>query len=82
MTDLLVYADFDFLPSAEKMGTLRFDRVRGNEVYSFSYEREWLARHGSILLGGDLLPVSGVQYSGGDIFACFSDALPDRWGER
>jgi len=80
MTDLLVYADFDFLPSAEKMGTLRFDRVRGNEVYSFSYEQEWLARHGSILLGGDLLPVSGVQYSGGDIFACFSDALPDRWG--
>lgn len=32
--------------------------------------------------GEDLLPYPGMQYThaGQDIFACFSDVLPDRWG--
>ena len=81
MKELLVYADFDFLPSAEKTGVLRFDMVRGNEVYSFSFDPEWLARHGAIGFGEDLLSVPGIQYGNGGIFACFSDALPDRWGK-
>ena len=64
------------------MGELSFDSVRGNETYSFSYDKEWLANHGDVFLSEDLQNFPGIQYTrpGRDIFACFSDALPDRWG--
>lgn len=80
MRQLLVYADFDFLPSPQELGVLSYDRVRGNEVFSFSYRTEWLAQHGGISLGKDLFAAPGLQYAQDGIFGCFSDALPDRWG--
>lgn len=80
MRSLYVFADFDFLPSPCKVGILHFDRVRGNEVYSFSYSLPWLSDHGGIVLSKDLFPTSGPQYAQDGPFGCFSDALPDRWG--
>lgn len=80
MRSLIVYADFDFLASPVEVGVLNYDRVRGKEVFSFSYRPEWLARYGGITLGRDLFTVSGLQYAREGIFGCFSDALPDRWG--
>ena len=81
MKKLLVYADFHFLPSSQKLGVLNYDRVRGNEVFSFSYDQTWLNNNGNIRLGGDLNTFSGLQYApSGSIFGCFADSLPDRWG--
>ena len=82
MEKLFVYADFDWLDSSSIVGELSFDSVRGNETYSFSYEKDWLSKCGDVFLSEDLQNLSGVQYTrpGRDIFACFSDALPDRWG--
>jgi len=81
MNKLLVYADFHFLPAMEKLGTLNYDRVRGNEVFSFSYDLDWLNQYGNIRLGGDLGTFPGIQYApSNSIFGCFSDSLPDRWG--
>lgn len=80
MRSLFVYADFDFLPAPCLVGTLNYDRVRGNEVYSFSYSPQWLSDYGGISLSKDLFTTSGPQYSQDGLFGCFSDALPDRWG--
>ena len=82
MTSLFVYADFDWLDTPQLIGELSCDSVRGSEIYGFSYNKEWLAKHGEMFLSEDLQNYPGIQYtrSGKDIFACFSDALPDRWG--
>ncbi len=82
MDRLFVYADFDWLAAPTLVGELSFDSVRGNETYSFSYDKEWLAKYGDIFLSEDLQNFPGVQYTRPerDIFSCFSDALPDRWG--
>lgn len=82
MDRLFVYADFDWLDIPMLVGELSFDSVRGNETYSFSYDKEWLAKYGDVFLSEDLQNFPGVQYTRPerDIFSCFSDALPDRWG--
>lgn len=82
MERLFVYADFDFLTAPQFVGELSFDSVRGTETYSFAYDKLWLANHSDMFLSEDLQNFLGVQYTrpGRDIFACFSDALPDRWG--
>ena len=82
MKRLFVFADFDWLESPELIGELSFDSVRGNETYGFSFSKDWLSKHGDIFLSEDLQNFTGIQYTrpGQDIFSCFSDALPDRWG--
>lgn len=82
METLHVYADFDWLKSATLMGVLGHESLRGSDSYSFSFDKEWLLKYGSLFLGPDLNNYPGQQYTrpGRDIFGCFSDALPDRWG--
>ena len=82
MEKLFVYADFDWLNTFELIGELSFDSVRGNETYGFSFSPAWLSSHGDIFLGEDLNVFTGWQYTppGKEIFSCFADALPDRWG--
>lgn len=82
MQKLFVYADFDWLDKPLLIGVLSCDSVRGNEIYGFSFDNEWLAKYGDVFLSDDLQNYTGTQYtrSERDIFACFSDALPDRWG--
>ena len=82
MKKLFVYADFDWLETSQLIGELSYDSVRGSETYGFSYDKEWLAKYGDVFLSEDLQNYTGIQYTRPerDIFACFSDALPDRWG--
>ena len=81
MKKLYVYADFDWLDT-QLIGELSCESVRGSQTYGFSYDKEWLARYGDVFLSEDLQNYTGIQYTRPecDIFACFSDALPDRWG--
>ena len=82
MKKLYVYADFDWLDTPQLIGELSYDSVRGSETYGFSYDKEWLVKYGDVFLSEDLQNYPGIQYTRPerDIFACFSDALPDRWG--
>lgn len=82
MQKLFVYADFNWLDTPQLIGELTGDSVRGSEIYGFSYDKEWLAKHGDVFISEDLQNYTGIQNTGPghDIFACFSDALPDRWG--
>ena len=80
MNNLYVYADFDWLKKSVLIGVLSYQRVRGGDSYSFEFDKNWLAIYGGIFLSSDLRNFSGRQYSEKEIFGCFSDSLPDRWG--
>lgn len=82
MERLLVFADFDWLDKPELVGELCYEKLRGSESYAFRFDDNWLKFHAGIKLSEDINNYPGLQYTqpGNDIFSCFSDALPDRWG--
>lgn len=82
MNILYIYGDFDWLESPLLIGELGYVSLRGSDSYSFKFDNNWLAKYGSIFLSADINNYPGQQYArpGKDIFGCFSDALPDRWG--
>ena len=82
MKKIFVYADFDWLPEAEFVGELTMDNIRGGETYGFRFDDDWLKHHSDLMLSCDLNNYTGMQYTQAnkDIFGCFSDSLPDRWG--
>ena len=67
----------------ELMGMLYVSDIRGKELFSFEYKKDWIHSTGSsFLLDPDLLLFEGRQYvpSGKPLFGVFSDSCPDRWG--
>ena len=82
MKRLYVFADFDWLKEPRLIGELSYESLRGSDSYGFCYKDEWLKDYGGLFLSDDLNNYPGQQYTapGKDIFGCFSDALPDRWG--
>ena len=82
MEKIYVFANFDWLKCPELIGELGFENIRGSESYNFSFADSWIKEHPDIFLSHDINNYSGVQYTmpGKNIFGCFSDALPDRWG--
>src|SRR5574344_2039000 len=82
MNTLYVYGDFDWLERPQLIGELGYESLRGSDSYSFIYNNEWLSKYGNIFLSADINNYPGQQYTqpDRDIFGCFSDALPDRWG--
>ena len=82
MRTLYVYADFDWLDEPMLVGELGYESLRGSDSYSFKYDNDWLRQYGGLFLSADINNYPGQQYTqlGRDIFGCFNDALPDRWG--
>lgn len=82
MKRLYVFADFDWLKAPRLVGELSYESLRGSDSYGFCYSDDWLRDYGNLFLSDDLNNYPGPQYTapGKDIFGCFSDALPDRWG--
>jgi serine/threonine-protein kinase HipA len=80
--EIFVYADWVGLPSCLKMGILRAERSKGEEVFSFEYDDEWLKSGFSQELDPDLKLYTGPQYLSDDKmnFGLFLDSSPDRWG--
>jgi serine/threonine-protein kinase HipA len=79
-----VHVCVDLEPFAQPrvMGTLRRQRARAGEVFSFEYDRAWLAGAEAFSFDPDLALVSGPQYPAADraTFGIFLDSSPDRWG--
>ena len=82
MKRITVYADFNFLASAQEIGTLGYEHVRGKDHFIFEYSREWLMRHGGLVLSGDLINAPALQHprSADSVFGFVKDSFPDRWG--
>ena len=82
MRTLYIYADFDWLDEPLLVGELGYESLRGSDSYSFTFDNDWLRQYASLFLSADINTYPGPQYTqpDRDIFSCFSDALPDRWG--
>lgn len=79
---IYVYADWENLSGSTFMGILRTEQVRGKEIFSFEYEKNWLKLNQAILLDPNLSWYSGPQFLSDDKlnFGLFLDSSPDRWG--
>jgi serine/threonine-protein kinase HipA len=77
-----VYLDWHELAGLQKLGILQTELLRGKEVFSFSYNKEWLESGFAMLLDPDLGLYGGPQYLRDDKpnFGLFMDSSPDRWG--
>ena len=82
MRKIYVYADFDWLKTAVLVGELGYESLRGTASYSFCYDHNWLRQYSDLYLSADINNYTGLQFTqpDRDIFGCFGDALPDRWG--
>ena len=80
--DISVYGDWFELKGPTRMGTLSVTHVKGREVFSFNYDKEWINRGQAQTLDPDLQLFSGPQYPAPDKknFGIFLDSSPDRWG--
>jgi serine/threonine-protein kinase HipA len=76
-----VYGDWEKLYKPILIGILTAVRIRGKEVFSFEYEKDWLQSN-YIQLDPDLQFFSGRQYLNDEKanFGVFMDSSPDRWG--
>lgn len=82
MKEILVYADWMELGGPHRMGTLKVEQLRGKEIFSFEYHKEWLKSGKALQLDPDLKLFTGPQYLGDEKpnFGLFLDSSPDRWG--
>lgn len=82
MKRIKVFADFDFLPAPQEIGTLGYEHVRDKDHFIFEYSHLWLKQNGGILLSGDLMNVPSPQHPRGEdgVFGFVKDSFPDRWG--
>ena len=79
---LYVYLDCSLSDTPQFLGQLYREVLRGVPKYAFEFDKQWLKDHTNIRLSADLENFSGRQYvpRDADMFGCFSDAMPDRWG--
>lgn len=78
-----MFADWEGLPEQNLlMGQLQSELLRGKEVFSFVYSKEWLLSNFAQTLDPDLFYSEGLQYLSDDKtnFGLFLDSSPDRWG--
>jgi len=82
MKEILVFADWIGLPSTLKIGTLRSEKSKGEEVFSFEYDDVWLSGGYAQVIDPDLRLFGGPQYLNDNKpnFGLFLDSSPDRWG--
>jgi serine/threonine-protein kinase HipA len=80
--NIYVYAHWVGMKEPVLMGELKAEFVRGKEIFSFSYAKDWLKSSFSQILDPELLFYSGSQYAGDEKsnFGVFLDSSPDRWG--
>ncbi len=81
--EIFVYSDWRGIDGPKLMGMLCSERIRGQEVFSFEYDEDWLKSGSAQLLDPDLHLYTGPQYLNIESkknFGLFLDSSPDRWG--
>jgi len=81
MISIDIQGAFDFLDTEKKLGTLHYERVKGDATYIFEYEPSFLRLLPGTILSREIGLFMGKQSTRGGIFAFLSDACPDRWGK-
>ncbi len=80
---IYVYADWQGFETPSLIGYLYSERLRGKEIFSFEYTKEWLNSENAFLLDPELQLYPGLHYLSDEEkknFEIFTDSSPDRWG--
>ena len=80
-----IYVYFDHRSAGRApilLGTLTAQQVRGKEVFSFEFSKDWLREHPGQALDPDLQLYAGPQFTLKPNFGLFMDSAPDRWGRK
>jgi len=82
MKEIRVYANWQELPALMYMGNLSTEIIRGEEIFSFEYAKDWLKSEFAQDIDPDLKLYRGPQYLSDEKpnFGLFLDSSPDRWG--
>lgn len=77
-----VIVDLERLGAPQRMGFLHRQTSRGDDVYSFEFDKTWLQRRDVFSLDPGLTLISGRSYPAAPRkqFGVFLDSSPDRWG--
>ncbi|HEY3405390.1 MAG TPA: HipA domain-containing protein [Ohtaekwangia sp.] len=80
--EIFAYASWREVGEPILMGILRASISRGNEIFSFEYDKAWLKSEHAMGIDPDLQLYAGPQYlaEGKNNFGIFLDSSPDRWG--
>lgn len=81
--EIFVYADWHEGKKPSLMGILSSELLRGKEIFSFEYTKEWLSSGIGQNIDPDLQFFLGKQYLNDQHkfnFGMFLDSSPDRWG--
>ncbi|MDP1764381.1 MAG: HipA domain-containing protein [Sediminibacterium sp.] len=80
--NIQVYAHWQGLENPALMGVLSSERLKGKEIFSFSYTKEWFDSGFAQYIDPALQLYTGPQYLDDtkDNFGVFLDSSPDRWG--
>lgn len=80
--EVFVYFDACYEKQPIFMGILKSSMIRGKEIFSFSYDQNWLNHSSFRNLDPNLRAYSGIQYLNKENsnFGMFLDSSPDRWG--
>lgn len=79
---IFVYADWVGLKQTTLMGELTATNIRGKEMFSFEYTKDWIKSVQTHELDPNLQFYTGPQFNKDDKpnFGIFLDSSPDRWG--
>lgn len=77
-----IYAHWQGMDEPVLMGVLYSKRLKGKELFSFEYHKDWLQNGSSQLLDPKLQLYPGLHYLSDEQenFGIFLDSSPDRWG--
>jgi serine/threonine-protein kinase HipA len=77
-----VHVDLQATAQPALMGMLHRQKSGKGELFSFEYDKAWLARAEAFAFDPDLALGEGHQYPSADRanFGIFTDSSPDRWG--
>ncbi|WP_185968930.1 type II toxin-antitoxin system HipA family toxin [Carboxylicivirga sp. M1479] len=80
--EILVYAHWVGMEEPQLMGILYSKRLKGKELFSFEYNKQWLKNQSVQVLDPGLQLYSGLHYLNEEQsnFGIFLDSSPDRWG--
>jgi serine/threonine-protein kinase HipA len=80
--NILVYANWKGMADPVQMGNLVATPVKGKEIFSFEYKKDWLQSGFNLTIDPDLQYYSGRFFPRDEKlnFGVFLNSCPDRWG--
>jgi serine/threonine-protein kinase HipA len=82
-TNIWLYAHWKGMGAPKCIGIISAQQSKGNRIFGFEYDKDWLKSDQVFLLDPEIGLYSGTQYPDKkDNFGVFMDSMPDTWGRK